>query len=203
MDPLESGDDLRRYAVATQRRVMRVDVWLDRGWQQLPARRLEMAGDTEEPLQLQWACSEEGIASQLKAAGWQDAPAWSLRAALGSLAPHPAIQDLPVLPRFNRGDRSRLVFVRESAQQPDEREVLRLWRSEFELESGAARRPIWYGAVYREFRRGHGNVTQNLFRQSALPPDAFVPLLPTSVAREIRSLGSSQAQAVLVRCTDR
>lgn len=193
--------DLHRYAVPAQRRFMPEASWLDRGWQQLPAQRVELAGDTEEPLRLQWACGEKEIASDLKDAGWQDAPAWSLKAALGALAPDAAIQSLPVLPRFDRGDRSQLIFMKWSAQRPDEREVLRLWRSGFELESpGAVRRPLWYGAVYRELRRGRGLVEQNLLRQSVLPPDEFVTLLPASDPKEIRSRDLGQAQTLLVRC---
>lgn len=196
-----AADDLHRYVAPVQRRLMPEGSWLDSGWQQLPAQRLELAGDTKEPFQLQWACSEEGIASELNASGWQEAPAWSLQAALGSLAPHAAIQDLPVLPRFDRGDRSRLLFVRWSAQRPEEREVLRLWRSEFDLETpAAARRPIWYGAVYRESRRGRGLVEQNLLRQSVVPADEFVRLLPADEPKQIRSRAPGQAQTVLMRC---
>lgn len=196
-----AADDLARFTVPVQRRLMTEEAWLNSGWQQLPAQRLEMAGDTEEPLQLQWACSEEGMAGALKAAGWQDPPAWSLKTVLGSLAPHTAIWDLPILPRFNRGDRSQLIFARWSAQQPDQREVLRLWRSDSDLESsGAMHQPLWYGAVYREVRRGSGHLAQGLLRQSILPPDAFAALLPAIGLKEIRTRDSGQTQTALMRC---
>jgi len=193
--------DLSRYtAVPTTRELMAPDQWLNGGWQRLPTQRFEMAGDAEEPLQLQWACNETGVAGALKAAGWQDAPAWSLAAALGSIAPGAPMQELPALPRFNRGDRSRLVFVRWSVQQPEAREVLRLWRSEFDVAADAAPRwPVWYGAVYRESRRG-GHITQSLLRQSVLPPDEFVALLPPSQPKEFRRLDRSRTPIVLMRC---
>ena len=161
-----------------------------------------MAGDTEEAFQLQWACSDEGIAGELNAAGWHDPPGWSLKAALGSVAPHATMENLPVLPRFNQGNRSQLVFVRWSAQQPEVREVLRLWSSEFDIEADSATRwPIWYGAVYREVRPGHGRVAQNLLRQSVLPLDQSLELLPVGGPREIRSRHPGQTQTVLMRCT--
>jgi hypothetical protein len=198
-----AATDLSRYSSASvQRQFISTDKWLNDGWQQLPAQRLEMAGDTEELFQLQWACSEANIAGELKATGWQDPPAWSLKAVLGSIAPHATMKDLPVLPRFNQGNRSQLVFVRWSAQQPEGREVLRLWSSGFDIESDSAKRwPIWYGAVYREVRPGHGHVAQNLLRQSVLPPDQSLALLPVSGSKEIRSRHPGQAQTVLMRCT--
>lgn len=193
--------DLSFYATVPRREVMTYEGWLTGGWQQLPARRLEMAGDLEEPLQLQWACGEADIVRELRGAGWQNPPAWSVAKALASIAPRASIHDLPVLPRLNRGDRSRLAFVRPSADGADEREVLRLWRSDFEIRSGDVEaRPIWYGAVYREVRRGNGRFTGNLLVQSVAPLEAIVPLLPSGVDKQIRILGVGRPPTVLIGC---
>ena len=193
--------DLRRFSGPIPRRLMTEGTWLGDGWRRLPGRRLEMTGDPQEPLQLQWACSESGIASRMREAGWQDPPGWSLKAVLGALAPRAAIGSLPVVPRFNQGELSHLVFVRWSTQQPEKRDVLRLWRSEFELESATAMpRPLWYGAVYRESRPANAYVTQALLNQLVLPPDMFVPLLPAGASDVLRSGGGSAPQTALLLC---
>ena len=194
--------DLARYAVPSHIRLTSDDDWIKAVWQQVPARRLEFAGEAEEPFQLQWACSESAVANDLKAAGWQDPPAWTLKSALGSLAPHAKIQELPVLPRFNQGDRAALVFVRGSAQEPEERKVLRLWRSRFEASSpGRATRPIWYGAVYREVWRGAGILNQNLIRQSMLPTASLLALAPPTEEKIMRNRGDHQPPTVLMQCS--
>lgn len=195
-------EDLSRFAVPSRIRLTSDDEWINGVWQQLPARRLELAGDAEEPFQLQWACSQTAVASELKATGWQDAPAWTLKSALGSLAPHAKLQELPVLPRFNQGDRAELVYVRGSAEQPGAREVLRLWRSSFAAtapDNGS--RPIWYGTVYNEVWRGAGMLNQNLIRQSLLPTVALLALVPSTVQKTLRTRGDSQPPTLLMRCS--
>ena len=195
-------EDLARYAIPSQVRLTSDDEWINGVWQQLPARRLEPAGDPEEPFHLQWACSETAIANELKATGWQDAPAWTWKSALGSLAPHAKIQDLPVLPRFNQGDRAELVYVKASSERLGERAVLRLWRSHLETASpGTTNRPIWYGAVYLEFRPGAGSLTQNLVHQTIVPATALRELVNTPDQKSMHNRGDVRTSTLLLRCT--
>lgn len=194
-------EDAARYAVAAHVRLLSDDEWINGAWRQLPARRLEFAGDAEEPFQLQWACSETGIVSTLKAMGWHDAPVWTWKAALGSLAPHAKLENLPVLPRFNQGDQASIVYVQESVGQPGQREVLRLWRSDFDSTSVQKEiRPIWYGAVYREAWRQAGLFDQNLIRQSTLPASSLPQLFQSIEKKYLRNRGDGQSPGFLMRC---
>jgi membrane protein DedA with SNARE-associated domain/membrane-associated phospholipid phosphatase len=196
---VSAPEDLARYAIPSQVRLISDDDWINGDWQQLPARRLELAGDSEEPFQLQWACSVTGLGSVLKAAGWQEAPAWTLKSALGSLAPQAKVQDLPVLPRFNQGDRAEVVYVRSSSGQLGKRDVLRLWRSRFQsISAGTAKRPIWYGAVYREDPHGAGILNQH---QSVAQVAALLELIPSTDQKVIRNRDNVRNQTVIVRCT--
>jgi membrane protein DedA with SNARE-associated domain/membrane-associated phospholipid phosphatase len=199
---MHSGADLKRYAVVDRVRLTTASQWLDAGWRDLPARRLDVAGESEEPFALQWACRDDDIAALASGAGWQPAPDWSLEHALAWLVPHTALADHPVLPRFDRGLASRRVFVRAAGPE-DQREVLRLWRSDVRLSTavaGLAPLPVWYGAVYREAHVTHGYLPSPAIHRVTLPAAAFVAQLPSDVFRQERSRGADQPDTVLAIC---
>ena len=198
-----STADPGRYSSPAPRAVMSARDWLDPGWERLPARRLELVGETEEPFQLQWACAPAQLGRELEAMGWQQAPDLTWARVLRAILPRPSVSDFPVLPRFNGGVRSRLMFVRAAGPGADAREVIRLWQSDFDIETVAAGRwPIWYGAVYREVRRGDGRITENLLRQTALNPAEFMALLPPDDPRVVQSRAEAAGPTVLLRCPD-
>lgn len=200
---MRSAADLKRYAATDRLHVISRSEWLSQGWRALPDRRLDVAGVPEEPFGVQWACGEADLGARLAASGWQPAPAWSLQSTLEWLAPHAPLADLPVLPRFDRGNRSDLAFVRPTAGRPDEREVLRLWHSNVQVDATgaeAAGLPVWYGAVYRQIHvpglhfRGLG------LRPVILSPTAFAAQLPGDVRRQEQSREPGQPETVLALC---
>ena len=193
--------DLGRYSTQLPRAVMSASDWLDHGWERLPAQRLGLAGEMKEQFQLQWACAPAQLGRELEAMGWRQAPEWTWVRVLGSIVPRPSVGDLPLLPRFNGGVRSRLMFVSAPGPGADAREVIRLWQSDFDIGTAAAGRwPIWYGAIYREVRRGDGTISQNLLRQTALAPAEFTALLPRDNLSVVRSRGEAGGPTVLLRC---
>lgn len=129
--------------------------WTEGGWRALPATRIDLSGDREEALPLQWADPPDTVALRLAATGWRRAPAWSVQSALLWLTPRASVGALPVLPRLSNGQDAALTFVRVDPVRPSNRSVLRLWRSDYDVATGgAARVPVWYGALYPEtFRR--------------------------------------------------
>ncbi|MFL9989003.1 LssY C-terminal domain-containing protein [Paraburkholderia sediminicola] len=138
------------YAVVRPTESFSVAQWLDTGWQQLPARRIEISGYEEEPLPLQWAADESTLTQCLTRAGWRQASMWSMRSALGWLLPQSGADALPVLPKYSQGESSRLAFVRIDPQDPASRLVLRLWRAHYAVHDTRGEAPLWYGALYRE-----------------------------------------------------
>ena len=150
--PVKARSPVERLALC-----MPIAKWLDKGWQQLPARRTEIGGDEEEPLTLQWAAHDDVIVSALKQAGWQPAPDWSMRSALGWLLPQTPVGELPVLPKYSQGEPSQFAFVRAEPDASGSRLVLRLWRSHFKIRDANGKQPLWYGALYREtlYRPAH------------------------------------------------
>jgi membrane protein DedA with SNARE-associated domain/membrane-associated phospholipid phosphatase len=201
---MNSATDLLRYAPADQRHVISQQEWLDQGWRRLPDRRLEAAGDPEEPFGLQWACGEADISTRLDHSGWRLASTWSLQSALAWLVPHAQLADLPVLPRFDRGNRSELAFVRWNAARPDEREVLRLWRSDLQVHAvgaAASKLPVWYGAVYRETRPQHLSFQSLGARRVIVSPITFAAELPGDVRRQEQLRDPGKAPTVLALCS--
>ena len=199
---VRTAADLKRYAVVDRVRLITPGQWLEPGWRSLPARRVDVAGAPEEAFGLQWACGDADITALLAGSGWQPAPAWSLAHALAWLAPHTALAEHPVLPRFDRGNPSGLVFVRATGHQ-DEREVLRLWRSDVRLSAvvaGAAPLPVWYGAVYREVHASHGLLPSPAIHRVTLPPARVTAQLPAEVSRQERSRGTGEPDTVLALC---
>jgi undecaprenyl-diphosphatase len=142
--------DLARYAYAPRATVLQLDRWLAQDWQFLPAQRIELDGDADEPFSLQWADNEEDIGAALMHAGWSGRAKWSAAGAVLFLAPNAEIADLPVLPKLHEGRSQTLAF--EKLVGPDRRLVLRLWRSEFlvAFPDQALRKPLWVGTVELE-----------------------------------------------------
>lgn len=198
----KSSTDLLRYAAAQpQTPVMTQDDWLADGWRRIPARRSKLAGELEEHFTLQWACSVHDIDLALAASGWRPSSPWSARSAIAWLAPQSPLQDLPVLPRFDQGNKSRLAFVRWNAEHPAEREVLRLWDSGLRLRAGTAAKelPIWYGAAYREVQ-AHKRTIANagLLRSRVIEREIMRPL-PPSVSQQLRMRAAGQAPTMLAK----
>ena len=138
--------DAKRYAVTIAPQTTTWQAWVDGGYRELPARRHEMAGERKEPFTLQVACPEPALRDALRRAGWVPAPGLTLASVLEAIAPHPTVGDLPVLPKFNGGRASSLELVQPPAPGASTRNVLRLWKSEWEVDGV----PVWYGAYDRE-----------------------------------------------------
>ncbi len=155
--------DVLRYAVRHDIRIISAADWRASAWQNLPARRLDLEGEAEEPLTLQWAGQPQDLLARLEGAGWSKEPLWSLRGLLLWLAPGADPVQLPVLPRLHDGRAPALVMVRADAADGARRErlVLRLWATEFAVRDGTADpRPLWVGAVVQQrLRRPLGLVT--------------------------------------------
>lgn len=155
--------DLQRYAVRQEIRLIDAADWRASAWQSLPARRLDLEGEAEEPLTLQWTGQLQILRKQLQAAGWRESTPWTLQSLLLWLAPSADPLTLPVLPRLHSGRAPVLVMVRAapSGPQHEGRIALRLWASDVALRDGtAAPRPVWVGAVIQErLRRPLGLLT--------------------------------------------
>lgn len=122
--------------------------WRGGGWQRLPAERVELGGDREDPLLLQWAGDDAALAAALAPAGWRPGLGLGLatidRYLIGGTQP----EDLAVLPKLNDGRTPDLTLVR--SRSGDEREVMRVWLSRFVILREQGPQTLLLGAVARE-----------------------------------------------------
>ena len=121
MRNFDSG--LAMYQPVTPTVVLSRQEWLGEGWQDLPAHRIELNGEREEPLIVQWAGDPDALARALAPDGYVPAPAWSLATFAGFLAGQTPPEDLPALPRIQNGRGAELVLIKRDgdlAETPEE-----------------------------------------------------------------------------------
>jgi hypothetical protein len=102
--------------------------WRDGGWKELPAYRIDLAGETEEPLLLQWRGSATALRDELLRQGWLVGPAWSLAALNVFARPDSGPATMPVIPKFDDGRLQTLAMIRAGELAGEQgRFVLRAW----------------------------------------------------------------------------
>jgi undecaprenyl-diphosphatase len=128
--------DLAFYAPRHNLQAMPLVTWLADGWRDLPAWRIDMAGEREQPLTIQWAGAPEELAQYLLNRGWQTPQSFNLKSFLEMLSPDTPIEKLPVLPRLHDGRIDRLRLVRKAGSQLW---VLRMWPTDVKILANEAR----------------------------------------------------------------
>lgn len=121
--------------------------WRATGWMKLPAHRVDLGGEVEEPIVLQWGGDLAALRSALFAQGWKPAVAFNLQSIGQYLRDTATAQDLPALPLLQDGQPPVLTFVKVNS--PMERSVLRLWSSPIVL-SDTGQAPIFVGSIVQE-----------------------------------------------------
>jgi membrane protein DedA with SNARE-associated domain/membrane-associated phospholipid phosphatase len=102
--------------------------WREGGWKDLPAYRIDLAGEIEEPLLLQWRGSATALQDELMKQGWLVEPAWSLTALNAFARPDTGPANMPVIPKFDDGRLQTLAMIRLGEVDGQQgRFVLRAW----------------------------------------------------------------------------
>lgn len=140
--------DTLRYAVRHPSTLIAQQDWWNQGWQTLPAWRIDIEGEYEQPLTIQWAGSLEFLRARLTARGWREALPVTGKSLLLWLDTHRPAMQLPLLPHVHDGHHEALALIHPVEGKPDQRLVLRLWSSGKILQ--APRTPIWVGTVTEE-----------------------------------------------------
>ncbi len=142
-------EDLSFYAPHHELQTMAFATWMAEGWRNLPAYRIDLAGEREQPLILQWAGSTENLTRYLLSRGWQKPSSLDLKDLLKIFSSNTPIDELPVLPCMHNG---RIDVVR-LVQPLDEthRWVLRLWPTDVEISEKSL--PVFEGTIEVQNRR--------------------------------------------------
>ncbi|MEM9632159.1 MAG: VTT domain-containing protein [Pseudomonadota bacterium] len=142
---------LLTYEPRTSKEVMTASSWREYGWISVPARRIELNGDREEPLVIQYAGSLKRFADIAEKSGWQLPPKWSLTTAGGFVEGETPPDSLPILPRSQNGHQPDLVLIRKDAgKDVSGRWVLRLWPSQYEILESGRLQALYVGSVVHE-----------------------------------------------------
>nr|WP_244314091.1 bifunctional DedA family/phosphatase PAP2 family protein [Roseibium denhamense] len=177
---------LTTYEPKINKEILTASSWRTTGWMSLPDRRIELNGDIEEPLVVQFAGGLDYFASTAAQNGWVRPPEWSLTSAGGFVEGQTPPGSLPILPRTQNGRQPVLVLIRNDEDlEEGGRWVLRLWPSRFEVLEGGALFPLYVGSVV------HENILRPMGEFSGPRTDLDVPppsenparLLPGSEAK--------------------
>lgn len=143
--------DSDRYAIKIGTPSMTATDWWASGWEQLPARRIDLTGETNEPLTFQWAGGLLELQDVLQRNGWRDSAAWTPLSALNWLSIQTDSAALPVTPLFASGRLPSLTLIRPNSggALTSSRLVLRVWVVDFELTNGRTS-ALWMGSVVEE-----------------------------------------------------
>lgn len=160
--------------------------WQTTGWATLPARRIDLGGETEEAIVLQWAGSIPGFETAAGAAGWVRATDFSPGVLTSYLDPNVSASNLPVVPRLQDGQLPVLTMIRV-APDGQSREVLRLWRSAMQVAGSGNPTTVLLGGAESEIIRRTGNMLA--FPSAQDVPYPVIPDLGLSGLQRRRSDG--------------
>ena len=113
---------------------------------------IDLAGKPEEVFLAQYAGTLEPLSQELQQAGWALSPSWTWRESLPYLNPNATLTELPPRPALHEGLKAKLTMVRTPADAPEQREVLRAYKTDLATASGEAFKPIYLLSLTREIR---------------------------------------------------
>ncbi len=118
--------------------------WWHTDWRTLPSHRLDLEGEREQTLSVQWAGELADIRPWLEQQGWHAPPPLTPASALQWLRPEPPVVELPLLPQVHHGRHEYLLLVRPT---PDDERFwsLRLWNADHVI--SPQQLPLWLGTV--------------------------------------------------------
>lgn len=141
--------DIARYAPRTEITAFAEAYWFADGWRDVPFRRLDFLGESEETISLQVATDPAALGNVLHAAGWRPATPFTLRDLFLFLSPATPLAMLPPLPLMEGGRLPSATFV-HPGPTAGHRLVLRLWTTDFSVNFRDRTRQIFIGSVTGE-----------------------------------------------------
>lgn len=138
------------YAKKTVIETMVASNWMSDGWQKLPATRIDLIGQMEEPFVLQVAGDPQSVANRLTQQGWTRQGDFKLAKISAFTTSARSIATLPVLPVLHDGREPLQSFVRALPNDDTRRLVLRLWSSDVRISDNGKDEPLFLGSIVEE-----------------------------------------------------
>ena len=142
----QMDSDIERYAPRHNVNILDAESWWTDAWRSLPENRLDLKGENEQPLNLQYAGALNVLKNHLGKYGWRKPVPLNRTTVLRWLLPEPQPMGLPILPQVHQGWHESLLLIHPSPGDLHHLLVLRLWSADSKLKSGV---PVWVGTINR------------------------------------------------------
>jgi hypothetical protein len=109
--------------------------WESAAWQQLPERRIDLAGKPEEPFIMQWAGSLEDLQKILESRNWVYSPKWTWRDSIPYLNPNAVLDGVAPRPALHLGLKAKLTMILALNGETNRRLVMRAYKTNANLSS--------------------------------------------------------------------
>lgn len=144
------SEQVLNYAPRETVEVLDFAAWRIGQWRVFPARRIDLVGETEEPITIQWSGTAKAVEAELTGDGWRAAHPFSLRSLANMLSPNLDLSQLPLFPTLHDGILPALTMTKPDADGGSGRLVLRLWPTSSRLSTSSADARILIGSVVQE-----------------------------------------------------
>lgn len=164
-----------------------LDQWEQGSWAGLSRRRIDIAGRSEEKFAAQWAGDISPLGEALGNAGWTEEGKWTWALGLAYLDPNRSLADLTPRPALHRGRAADMTWTRPIADDPNQRLVLRAWKTDAMITKSDQTYPIYVVSLMRERLRRDLNLYAVPSAVSPKPAEleAFAALLPSIAGARI------------------
>jgi undecaprenyl-diphosphatase len=188
------GKAERLYAANATTRNIAFEQWENEDWKKLPARRIDLAGKPEEAFAAQWLGSIDELKQVLSSEGWVESPSWKWRDSLNYLKPGAPLADLPPRPALHEGLKAKLTMIHATPDNPEQRLVLRTYKSGLQIKGENGVLPLYLVSVTREGLRQRFNLYSVPAAVPAPPYDETQFRDVLAAAKQVRLVASGAAE---------
>ncbi|HHD56230.1 MAG TPA: hypothetical protein ENK89_00940, partial [Desulfobulbaceae bacterium] len=144
------------------------------GWKQVPQYRIDLGGEKEQALNLQYAGRLEDLQARLEQKGWREPLALTPATSLHWLMKKPAVKDLPTLPQVNDGRNENLLLIHPLPGSGTDFMALRFWPADVVLDDST---PLRVGTLSTMRIHSYLNLIYLPSTESTLSPESLLPAL--------------------------
>jgi undecaprenyl-diphosphatase len=166
------ADNLIRYRQQHTTVRMSTTTWLDHGWRQLPAHRIDLGGEKEQTLNLQYAGTLPQLERLLMESDWIKPIPLTPATGLRWLMADPSVSDLPVLPQVHDGRNEVLLLIHALPESSRDFLALRLWPADTIIDNSIALR---VGTLSRMTVRSYMNLIHLPRTVGTVSPVSLLP----------------------------
>ena len=140
----------KRYAAKPVLQTFTEVQWSQGAWQNIPNRRVDLAGTPEEVFVAQWVGKLDQLTHALQKQGWQAKDPWRWQDTFAYLDPKAELAKLPPRPVLHQGLKAKLTMTLENPASPARRQVLRAFKTQVFVTVAGKPEPVFLISVTPE-----------------------------------------------------